>query len=95
MIIACLILNILTLLGLCLAGCIYFKEKYTIVSIEQWNEIAEVYNTVIEKGLLEEIAETPIEEKAGGYGFFREALEEECEPSEDYIDYPGKSYARK
>lgn len=80
MIIACLILNILTLLGLGLAGCIYFNEKFIIVRIEEWNTIAAVFNACAEYGLLNKNSEfippseLPAEEKVGGVGFFQEQL---------------------
>lgn len=77
-----LILSVLNFGGLITAGVLYFKNKYTIVSIEQWNEIAQVYNTLAEKNLLDCIDDlTPNQELVGGEGdFFRDALyEEECD----------------
>lgn len=72
-----LILSVLNFGGLITAGVLYFKNKYTIVSIEQWNEIAQVYNTLAEKNLLNCIDDlTPNQELVGGEGFFKEQLEE-------------------
>ncbi|MBP5596334.1 MAG: hypothetical protein J6Y02_13185 [Pseudobutyrivibrio sp.] len=76
MITACLILNILTLLGLCLAGCIYFKEKYTIVTIEQWNKIATIHNIAITSGLMTEDGEINETVVSPNIGFFKEQLED-------------------
>lgn len=76
MITACLILNILTLLGLCLAGCIYFKEKYIIVSIEQWNEIAHIYNAAVTSGLVSEEGELTPPIATDNVGFFKEQIDE-------------------
>lgn len=64
-----LILNILNLGGLLTAGILYFKEKYTIVPIEEWNEIVKVYNEMI-------TAQDEIVSPGGEGGFFREALED-------------------
>lgn len=74
-----LILSVLNFGGLLTAGVLYFKNKYTIVSIEQWNEIAQVYNALAEKNLLDCIDDlTPNQEACGGVGdFFRDALYEE------------------
>lgn len=89
MIIACLILNILTLLGLGLAGCIYFNENYIIVRIEEWNKIANVFNDACAAGLVDNndefipLNELPVQEAAGGLGFFKEQLDEQ---EEDDLD---------
>lgn len=79
-----LMLSILNFCGLLAAGIIYFKEKYTIVTIEQWNEIAQVYNTLAEKNLLDCIDDlAPNQEACGGVGFFKEQLEEEFEEEDE------------
>lgn len=83
MITACLILNILTLLGLCLAGGIYFKETYTIVRIEQWNEIANVYNEAISSGLVTEEGEVATPIATDNVGFFKEYIDEPIEEQEE------------
>lgn len=73
-----LILSVLNFGGLLTAGVLYFKSKYTIVTIEQWNEIAQVYNTLAEKNLLDCIDDlTPNQEACGGVGFFKEQIDEE------------------
>lgn len=79
-----LMLNILNICGLLTAGILYFKEKYTIVSIDQWNEVAQVYNALAEKNLLDCIDDlTPNQEACGGFGFFREQLEEVYDDEEE------------
>ena len=84
-----LILNILNICGLTAAGILYFKEKYTIVSIEQWNEVATVYNALAEKNLLDCIDDiTPNQEACGGHGFFKDYIEE-------YLDEEGDSSAKR
>lgn len=69
-----LILNILNICGLTTAGILYFKEKYTIVLIEEWNRIATVYNIAISSGIITE--EGKINESAvvPNLGFFKEQL---------------------
>lgn len=75
-----LILSVLNFSGLLTAGVLYFKNKYTIVTIDQWNEIATVYNTVVTAGLVDEKGElTSPPELAGGHGFFKEQVEEAYE----------------
>lgn len=74
-----LILNILNLGGLLTAGILYFKEKYTIVPIEEWNEIVKVYNEMI-------TSQDEIVSPGGEGGFFREALEEDCNDDDENID---------
>ena len=64
-----LILNILNLGGLLTAGILYFNEKYTIVPIEEWNEIVKVYNEMI-------TSQEEVISPGGEGGFFREALED-------------------
>ncbi|MBQ2350101.1 MAG: hypothetical protein II393_02375 [Cytophagales bacterium] len=79
MLVAIFVLSLINLVGLIIAGCLYFKETYCIVSIEHWNEIATVYNTVVTAGLVDEKGElTSPPELAGGCGsFFRDQLEED------------------
>lgn len=71
-----LILNILNLGGLLTAGILYFKEKYTIVPIEEWNEIVKVYNEMI-------TTQDEIISPGGEGGFFREALEDNFDDDEN------------
>lgn len=79
-----LILSVLNFSGLLTAGILYFKNKYTIVTIEQWNEIAQVYNALAEKNLLDCIDDlTPNQEAAGGCGFFKECVEEDYNDEEE------------
>ena len=74
-----LILNILNLGGLLTAGILYFNEKYTIVQIEEWNEIVKVYNEMI-------TAQDETISPGGKGGFFREALEENFDDDDENID---------
>lgn len=75
-----LILTLINLSGLIATGVIYFKEKYTIVSLEEWNKIARVFNACVADGLVNEEdeyihpEELPVRELAGGYGFFRDEI---------------------
>ena len=75
------ILTVLNSIGLITALIIYLKNNYTIVSISQWNEIANVYNACVENGILDEKTNSlildGITELPGGCGFFKEQLEEE------------------
>ena len=82
MLITILVLSIINLIGFIVAGVLYFKEKFCIVSIEQWNELATIYNKVITAGLIDEEGnlvkdQEPIPELPGGYGFFKDELPEE------------------
>ena len=78
-----LILSVLNFGGLLTAGVLYFKDKYTIVTIEQWNKIAQVYNALAEKNLLDCIDNlAPNQEACGGVGFFKEQLDEELDEEE-------------
>lgn len=86
-----LILSILNFIGLLTAGVIYFKEKYTIVPIEEWNRIAGVFNAAVTAGQVDEndtfipAKEIPVDELPGGYGdFFRDALYEEEDDTENH-----------
>ena len=74
-----LILNILNICGLLTAGILYFKEKYTIVSIEEWNKIATVYNIAITSGIMTEEGEINETTISPNIGFFKEQLDEEEE----------------
>ncbi len=78
-----LVLNILNICGLMTAGILYFKEKYTIVSIEEWNRVATVYNIAITSGIMTD--EGKINESAviPNVGFFKEQLEEELEEEDE------------
>ena len=83
MIIATFIFSLLNLIGLIIAAIIYFKERFCIVSIEQWNELATVYNKVITEGLVDDNGEIVSQELPGGVGFFKEALNEEYYEEEE------------
>lgn len=74
-----LILSISNFIGLLIAGILYFREKYIIVSIEQWNTLAHVYNHCAAEGMIDEegnFLEEPSQELAGGCGFFKEEIPE-------------------
>lgn len=74
-------------IGLIIAGVLFFKEKYIIVSLEQWNMIAHVYNHCATEGMIDEegnFLTESVQELAGGYGsFFREQLEDYEEEEEE------------
>lgn len=73
------IMTIINICSLILIAVVYFREHYTIVSLEQWNELAHFYNEHVES------EQEDSEEKAGGCGFFWEyisPLEEEYEEDE-------------
>lgn len=78
-----LVLNILNICGLITAGILYFKEKYTIVSIEQWNEIATVYNIAITSGIINEKGKINESAVIPNVGFFKEQLKEIEEEEEE------------
>lgn len=78
-----LILNILNICGLTAAGILYFKEKYTIVLIEEWNKIATVYNIAIASGIITEEGEINETAVVPNVGFFKEQLTKIEEEEED------------
>lgn len=78
-----LILNILNICGLLTAGILYFKEKYTIVSIEEWNKVATVYNIAITSGIMTEEGEINETAVIPNTGFFKEQLEEVYDDEEE------------
>jgi hypothetical protein len=64
------------------AGCIYFKKHYVVMTVDEFNEVAEAvadYHKLLEEG----------QELAGGVGevipsgFFREYLEEPDEEDDE------------
>lgn len=79
MLLLILILNILNICGLLTAGILYFKEKYTIVTIEEWNKIATIYNIAITSGVITEDGEINETAVIPNIGFFKEQLEEDYE----------------
>lgn len=78
-----LILNILNIGGLLTAGVLYFKETYTIVRIEQWNEIANIYNEAVSSGLVTEEGEVATPIATDNVGFFKEYIDEPMEEQEE------------
>ena len=78
-----LILNILNICGLMTAGILYFKENYTIVSIEEWNKIATVYNIAITSGVMTEDGEINETAILPNVGFFKEQIEDVIEEEEE------------
>lgn len=72
-----MVLSSLNFIGLLIAGFLYFKEKYIIVSLEQWNMIAHVYNHCVTEGMIDEegnFLTESVQELAGGTGFFKEEI---------------------
>lgn len=56
----------------------YFKSKFTIVDLETWNTLVEVYNAHAEEDEQEECNNC-----GGGVGFFYEQLEQPKEDEEE------------
>lgn len=71
------ILNSIILIVFCL---IYFKNNYTICDLETYNMLVKFYNAHFEE--YDEEGNPIKEDKAGGYGFFQEQLEEVNEDDE-------------
>lgn len=67
------LLNTLMIIG---GGLFYFKRNFIILSVDEYNEMAEAYNQVLTE-------EMESEEKPGGYGFFQEYLNDEPLEEED------------
>lgn len=67
------LLNTLMIIG---GGLFYFKRNFIILSVDEYNEMAEVYNQVLAE-------EMESEEKPGGCGFFQEYLEDDSEGEEE------------
>ncbi len=75
-----LAINTIILVG---GAIFYFKKNYVILDMEQFNAISECieeYNAMVEQAEKEEEAS---QERAGGYGFFQEYLNDDCEEEED------------
>ena len=71
-----LLLTIFNTILIVLLGLKYFKDNYTIVSIQDWNTLANFYNDHVDE--YDEDGKPIKEEKAGGFGF-ASYLEEEPE----------------
>lgn len=71
-----LLLTILNTILIVLFGLKYFKDNYTIVSIQDWNTLANFYNDHADE--YDEDGKPIKEEKAGGFGF-QTYIEEESE----------------
>lgn len=75
-----LAINTIILVG---GAIFYFKKNYVVLDMEQFNAISECieeYNAMIEQAEKEEEAS---QERAGGYGFFQEYLNDDCGEEED------------
>lgn len=79
------LLNTLMIIG---GGLFYFKRNFIILSIDEYNEMAEVYNQVLAE-------EMESEEKPGGCGFFQEYLEDDSEEEEEDKEKHGHSRRNK
>jgi len=69
--------TILNFIGLIIAGVLFFKERYVIVPLEEWNMIAHVYNHCATEGMIDEegnFLTESVQELAGGTGFFKEEI---------------------
>ena len=72
-----MVLTIINIIALILLAVGYFKGNYTIVDLETWNKLAHFYNEYSDgEGGIE------VPEQAGGEGFFREYIDEDCEEEE-------------
>ena len=72
-----MILTVINIIALILLAVGYFKGNYTIVDLETWNKLAHFYNEYSDgEGGIE------VPEQAGGEGFFREYIDEDCEEEE-------------
>lgn len=74
----------------------WVKEHYFICSVEEWNKLAEVYNKVVENGLIDCLDELvpPGVEACGGYGFFKDQVDEEFYEEEEQEE-EGKNKRKK
>ena len=82
-----LLLTILNTILIVLLGLKYFKDNYTIVSIQDWNTLANFYNDHVDE--YDEDGKPIKEEKAGGFGFasyLEEEPEEDFEEDDDELD---------
>lgn len=72
-----MVLTIINIVALVLLAVGYFKGNYTIVNLETWNKVAHFYNEYSDgEGGIE------VPEQAGGEGFFREYIDEDCDEEE-------------
>lgn len=72
-----MVLTIINIVALVLLAVGYFRGNYTIVNLETWNKVAHFYNEYSDgEGGIE------VPEQAGGEGFFREYIDEDCEEEE-------------
>ena len=62
-----LLLTIFNTILIVLLGLKYFKDNYTIVSIQDWNTLANFYNDHVDE--YDEDGKPIKEEKAGSFGF--------------------------
>lgn len=68
------ILNTVMIIGVSL---FYFKNNFTIVDLETYNELARAYNEKVQE-------EEASQELAGGYGgYFKECLDDDYEEEEE------------
>lgn len=77
MITATFIFSLLNLIGLLICAIVYFRERFIIVSIEEWNELATIYNKVVTAGIIDEEGNLVTQELAGGQGFFKEYVDDD------------------
>lgn len=72
-----MVLTVINIIALVLLAVGYFRGNYTIVDLETWNKLAHFYNEYSDgEGGIE------VPERAGGCGFFREYIDEDCEEEE-------------
>ena len=65
------VINTIILIGISYK---YFVDHYTVVTLEDWNKVANFYNAHYDE--YDDKGEPIPEEKVGGYGFFHDQIEE-------------------
>lgn len=84
-----LVLSTLNLVGLLIAGTVYFKDHFIISRIEEWNTIATCFNECVELDIVDGEGHITTQELAGGVGvpvesgFFRDEIPDDGEEEEE------------
>lgn len=71
---ASLILSVVNTIILIGVSYRYFIDHYTVVTLEDWNKVANFYNAHFDE--YDDNGEPIPEEKVGGCGFFQDQIEE-------------------
>lgn len=78
---ASLILSVVNTIILIGVSYKYFADHYTVVTLEDWNKVANFYNAHYDE--YDDNGEPIPEERAGGCGFFHDQIEEIDEDEQD------------